>query len=427
MCPVLARNLLSRLPPWQRDLVESAIVLGKRRGVSVYLVGGLLRDLLLGVTSSDLDLTVEGNAVAYVEALSAELRGRVTIHPQFGTATVILRDGHRLDVATARRELYAHPAALPQVSPGTIEEDLSRRDFTINAMAIRLTPGAGELLDPFGGLRDLERGLLQTLHEGSYRDDPTRILRGARYAARYRLRFSQRDRRLIQKVLAERVLERLSGDRLFQELRLLLDEPMPEAALGVLQDVGVLRALDPALVLDARGVAGIRRVRRAWERCHRLGIPREALLWRIYLLVLLLSVPARVRRRVGQHLGVKGPLLVSLMKELKTLPLLQAKLEGEGLRPIRLRHLLDRASGELLILLWASDRRLVGRRVEHYLTPLASVRPALTGKDLRSLGIPPGPTYRRILDLLLEGRLEGRLRSREEEIAFVRQRFAQRH
>jgi tRNA nucleotidyltransferase (CCA-adding enzyme) len=424
--PVLGLQLLRRLPRRQQEVLEAAAVLGERRGVSVYLVGGPVRDLIMGSPGVDLDITVAGNAAPYAETLAASLGARVTIHPRFGTATLILQDGLRLDVATARREQYRHPAALPQVFPATIDEDLFRRDFTVNAMAVRLTSGGGELLDPFGGLTDLRGGRLRAIHDESYRDDPTRILRGARYAARYRLHFSFRDRRRIESALAESVLQRLSGDRLFREVQLVLHEAAPEAVLKILEGLGVLRALDPALARDLRAVAQMRRVRQGWQHYPHLGVSPRPELWRVYLLILLRSVPARARRRVGGRLGLKGPPLAALMGELRGLPLLQRQLEGRRLGASRLRHLLDRASPESRLLLWAVAGR-VRRRVEDYLTRLAFVKPALTGRDLTEFGFVPGPTYRRIMDMLLRGRLDGHLKSREEEIALLRQRFGRPH
>jgi tRNA nucleotidyltransferase (CCA-adding enzyme) len=424
--PVPVPELLKRLPPRQQELVEAAVLLGERRGVSVYLVGGPVRDLLLWSPGADLDITVAGNAVPYAKALAASLGARVTIHPRFGTATLILQDGLRLDVATARRERYRHPAALPQVFPATINEDLFRRDFTINAMAIRLAAGGGELLDPFGGLEDLRRGRLRAIHGDSYRDDPTRILRGARYAARYHLWFSARDRRRIESALAESALQRLSGDRLFREVKLVLQEGAPEGVLKILQGLGALRTLDPALTLDLRGVTQMRRVRRGWQHFRDLGVSPRPELWRAYLLVLLRSVPVRVRRRVGGRLGLKGPPLAALMRELRGLPLLQRQLEGRRLGASRLRQLLDRASPESHLLLWAGSGR-VRHRVEEYFTRLAYVKPALTGRDLKEFGFAPGPTYRRIMEMLLRGRLDGHLRSREEEIALLRRRFGRPH
>ena len=419
----LAKKLLGRLSRRQRELVEAATLVAKRQGVPAYLVGGPVRDLVLGSRNGDLDLALVGDATAYAKALAAHLGAGVTIHRRFGTATLILPDGLRLDVATARRESYAHPAALPDVSAGTIQEDLFRRDFTINAVAIRLAPRKGEVLDPFGGLEDLRRGLLRSLHEASYRDDPTRIFRGARYAARYRLRLSGRDRLLIQSVLAEKVLTRLSVDRLFQEVKLLFGEPRPEAVLKMLENHGVLGALDPALALGPNTRAQVRRVRLAWERTHHLGIFPGLRRWRLYLMVLLLSVPSRVRHRAGRHMGMKGPPLDALVMALRELPGLREKLDQRHLRASRLRRLLDRVSGEMRLLIWATGGRQVRKRVEQYLTRLASVRPVLTGHDLQRLGYPPGPTYRRMLDLLLEGRLDGRLHSRDDEVAFLRHRF----
>lgn len=418
-----AQALLRRLPRRQRDLIEAASILGERRKVSVYLVGGPVRDIILGRPSSDLDLAVTGDALVYAKALAARVSAQVTTHPQFGTATLVLRDGIRLDVATARRESYARPAALPAVVPGTLEEDLFRRDFTINAMAIRLARDGKKFLDPFGGLKDLKKRLLRTLHEQSYRDDPTRIFRGARYAARFRLRFSRSDRRQIRSVLAEGVLKRLSTDRLFREVKLVLGEPRAEAILKALENLGVLLSLDPALALAPNTAALMRRVRKAWERYHHFRIAPEPHLWRSNLMILLLSMHAKVRQRVGEHLGIKGPPLEVLMIELGEVPALREKLDQRNLAASGVRHLLDGISGDVRLVAWATGGRRVRQRVEQYFTHLASVRPALTGQDLRRFGFPPGPIYGRILALLLEGRLEGRLTSRDAEIAFLRERF----
>lgn len=416
-------GLLERLPPRQQALIAAARTVAERQGLAVYLVGGPVRDLLLGSPSTDLDLAVAGAALPYANVLAASLGARLTVHPRFGTATLAFQDGLRLDVATARRERYPHPAALPQVEAGTIEEDLGRRDFTVNAMAVRLDARQEELLDPFGGLADLEAGLLRSLHGTSYRDDPTRILRGARYAARCRLRFAEQDRRLIRTALEEGVLRRLSADRLFRELKLLLAESRPEAALRLLEDLAVLRTLDPALTFGAVAAAALRGVRRGLKRYRDLGVGAGPPPWRVALLVLLRAVPVRVLRRVAGRLGMKGALLAHVLAELRDLPRLERQLSQERIRPSRLRRLLDGTSPEVHLLLWAVSAGRARQRVERYLTHLASVRPALTGRDFKDLGIPPGPAYRRIMALLLDGRLEGRLGTREDEVAFVRHRF----
>ncbi len=418
----LAERLLKKLSHPIGSVLEAVKVVGEEQGVSVYAVGGLPRDLLLGVPSWDLDLTVEGDGIAYAEALAAHVKGKVTSYLPFRTATIILPDGLRIDVATARREIYDRPAALPTVFPSTIREDLARRDFTINAMALRLTPPS--LLDPFGGLRDLKGRVLRVLHVESYRDDPTRIFRGVRYAARFGFHFSARDRRFIQIALAEGTLSRLSRDRLLEEWKLLFEEPRPEAALKRLDTLGVLRAIDPVLSVNAEVMRSLRKVRSVFAWCRGLSIPSEHPKWRVYLLALLLPYASRIRRRVGLRLGLPEPHLHRLFKELQGFPHLLKRLEGERLRPSTLRHLLDRISREALLLLWALGGRRGKERIGRYLTYLASVRPALTGRDLQALGISPGPRYRQILDALLKARLDGEVRSRQEEVDMVRRRFA---
>lgn len=417
----LEERLLKRLSPRIRSVLEAARLLGEKRGVSVYVVGGLPRDLLLGVPPWDLDLTVEGDGIAYAEALASYLNGRVTRYPPFRTATVTLPDGLRVDVATARREMYDRPAALPKVFPSTIQEDLARRDFTINAMALRLTPPS--FLDPFGGLQDLKGRIIRTLHAESYRDDPTRIFRGVRYAARFGFHLSPRDRRFVQTAVADGILNRLSRDRLWEEWKLLFDEPRPEAAVKQLDTLGVLRALDPALIFGTEVMRSLRKLRSAFAWWQGLGILPEPSKWQVYLLSLLLPCSSRIRRRVGLRLGLPESHLSRLLEELQGLPRVLKRLEGERLRPSTLRYLLDGISREALLLLWAFGGRRGKERIGRYLTHLTSVKPALTGKDLQAFGIKPGPRYRQILDALLKARLEGEVRSRQEEVELVRRRF----
>ena len=421
----LGEQLVKQLSHPIGSVLEAAAVAGEEQGVSVYAVGGLPRDLLLGLPTWDLDLTVEGDGIAYAEALASKLKGKVTTYPSFRTATITLLDGLRVDVATARREIYDRPAALPRVFPGTIQEDLARRDFTINAMALRLTPPLlGKFLDPFGGLQDLKGRIIRALHVESYRDDPTRIFRGVRYAARFGFHFSPRDRRLVQIALAGGILNRLSRDRFLEEWKLLFEEPRPEAALKRLDTLGVLRAIDPALILDPKVMRSLRKIRSALSWYQGLGIQREPFKWQVYLLILLLPHSSRIRRRVGLRLGLPESHLSWLLKELEGLPHFLKRLKGARLRPSTLRHLLDRVSREALLLLWALGGRRGRERSGRYLTHLASVKPALTGKDLQALGITPGPRYRQILDALLKARLEGEVRSRQEEMELVRRRFA---
>ena len=218
-----------KVPASVRPLVERIGRIADRRGLATYVVGGCVRDWWLGQPpTTDLDLAVEGDGIALAKDVARALRSTVRVHEQFGTATVLrsARPGRRIDVASCRREVYARPAAYPRVSAGTLEDDLFRRDFTINAMAIALNPARfGTLLDPFGGVGDLARGELRVLHERSFLDDPSRILRGVRFAQRFGFAWEPKTRRLLREAVAAGALGWLNAGRLQRELNRMREEP----------------------------------------------------------------------------------------------------------------------------------------------------------------------------------------------------------
>ncbi|MBI3087446.1 MAG: CCA tRNA nucleotidyltransferase [Candidatus Omnitrophica bacterium] len=222
------------IPPALRPMLERISRLAGREGVPAYAVGGCVRDWLWGVATVDVDVTVEGDGIAFARRLAASLGAGVVSHAQFGTATVKLSGARlRLDVASCRKETYAAPAAYPRVSPGTLRDDLFRRDFTINAMAMGLAAGRfGALIDPFGGLPDLRAKRLRVLHAKSFLDDPSRILRAARFAQRYRLALEPGTRAWMRQALAAGMLGRVNRGRLQKELLRMLDEPDPIACLA---------------------------------------------------------------------------------------------------------------------------------------------------------------------------------------------------
>lgn len=227
-------RLLSIPAPTER-LLRRIGKIATENGMHAYAVGGCVRDWVLRESAAtDLDVAVEGDGVAMAQAVAGALRGKITIHQQFGTATVTARRG-RVDVATCRTETYAKPAAYPRVAAGTVTEDLFRRDFTINAMAVDLAPGRfGALLDPFDGLRDLTRKSLRVLHDRSFIDDPSRILRGIRFAQRFGLRWQPATWRAAQAAIVAGALGWLNAGRLRKELERMAQEPNPRACLAQL-------------------------------------------------------------------------------------------------------------------------------------------------------------------------------------------------
>ncbi|KKL93564.1 hypothetical protein LCGC14_1873410, partial [marine sediment metagenome] len=234
--------------PAQRTL-NALLRTAEGEGLTLYLVGGSVRDLLLERPTLDIDLTLKGDAPALARRVAAELPAlRCVVHSAFRTAT-LKGAGFRLDVATARVETYERPGALPSVRPGSLRDDLLRRDFTVNAMALALTGDRrGGIIDPFGGKADLKAGLLRVLYDGSFRDDATRILRGARYESRLGSRFEPETLRRLKRDVG--YLKAISGPRIREELARLWREPQPERILLRLSELGALQAIHPTLSFD---------------------------------------------------------------------------------------------------------------------------------------------------------------------------------
>ena len=252
----LAETIEDRMDPLLKGILHEAGLLAEAMGFGAYAVGGTVRDLLLGRDNVDLDIVVEGEGIRFAGRLAGRLRARVKGYERFGTATISLTGGIKVDVATARTEIYEAPAALPRVTPGSIREDLARRDFTINAMAASLAPAAfGRLLDEFGGVRDIREGSIRVLHGRSYIDDPTRIFRAVRFETRLGFRIVADDEARIAEALTLGLLETLEEYRIAAELRLILREADCARAVQRLSQLGVLDALE-----------GLRRDRRSLGR-----------------------------------------------------------------------------------------------------------------------------------------------------------------
>lgn len=241
----LAETIEARMAPALRDILHGAGSLAEDMGFGAYAVGGTVRDLLLGRDNVDLDIVVEGEGIRFARRLAGRLRARVKCYERFGTATITMPNGVKVDVATARTEIYDAPAALPRVTPGTIRDDLARRDFTINAMAASLAPaGFGRLLDEFGGLRDIGEGNIRVLHGRSFIDDPTRIFRAVRFEVRLGFRVVAADEARIGEALSLGLLAVLEEYRIAAELRLILQEADCARVLQRLAQLGVLDALE---------------------------------------------------------------------------------------------------------------------------------------------------------------------------------------
>lgn len=414
-------------------LLQQISSAAQEMGLQIYFVGGLVRDILLGIPNMDIDLVVEGDATGLARRLVDAYGGRVRTHSRFGTAKWLLEadfwdqfDGAGsgestlpgfIDFVTARTEFYEHPTALPQVYHGSIKLDLHRRDFTINTLAIRLNPGRfGELLDFYGGKRDLESGLIRVLHSLSFIDDPTRILRAVRFEQRLGFRIEPRTEELLHQSIS--LLDRVTGDRIRHEMELLLREPEPELGFARLAELGVLRQLHPALVFDGWAEGAFARLRellgvREWTPQVNDYVVEFAyyglLTFRMGLGELeALDRRLRVRRETAEY--------VRLLHQLKGefAQLAQCQKPSEVYRALEGYPRLV-----LLVAYVAAEDSRVRQLIHQYVHEWAGVRAGVTGHELRQMGVPPGPVYREVLNELLYARLDGRISSDDEERAYL--------
>jgi tRNA nucleotidyltransferase (CCA-adding enzyme) len=407
----LAGSIGERLPRDIVDFIRRAGAAAKRDQQRLYLVGGVVRDLLLERHNLDLDLVVEGDAIKLAQQIARRQGAKVTAHSRFGTAT--LRWSNRsADIATARAETYARPGALPSVRPGTIKDDLSRRDFTINAIAIELNPDRfGNTIDPHGGRRDIARKMVRVLHDKSFIDDATRIWRALRYEQRLDFHLEQSTLDLLKQGTA--YLGTVSGDRIRHELERILKEEMPEKVLRRADELGALARIHPSLRCDDWLTETFTLARERYLpdtfpqpqlylalMCYRLT-PDET-----EKLITYLRLPKATAHALRETMAIKGKI-----KELST----------PGLAPSQIYGLVHAYSlTALTASSLAAGSATAAEHIELFLSVLRYVKPALGGDDLIDMGVPQGPRVKEILQRLREARLDGKVTSKREEEAMVR-------
>ena len=395
------------LPPPKLALLQRVASLSAELRLPVYLVGGFVRDLLLKQPVNDFDFVVEGDAIHLARALAKAEGGRTLAHFKFGTAVLTLPDGSTFDFISARSETYSQPGALPTVKFSSIEDDLRRRDFTINAMAVRLDGDPlGALIDPLEGQADLQRGLIRVLHPHSFVDDPTRILRAARYAVRYGFTLEERTFRLVNAVACQ-VLAGLSGARLRHEFELIFAEQYASVVLARLREMKVLTFVQPALNTLTEPLPPLMEPPREWGDFPfpEMLTMRQCLGWLTWLAPLPKTELALLTERLDfPATRTRSALAASAL--LLDLPSLAES------KPSQWTFHLD---GLPALAVYAVYLRTQSSALKEYLANWRHIHSRTTGDDLKALGLPPGPQYKEILTRLRAAWLDGEVKNEEEE------------
>lgn len=415
----------SVLPSWMADLLVQLGTRADDMGVKAYVVGGFVRDILLKRPNLDLDVVVEGDSVSFLK--SWEHDGcHVAVHSKYKTGTVVFPDGRKVDIATARREFYEYPVAQPQVLSDSLKHDLYRRDFTINAMAISINASSwGKLIDYFGGRRDLQRKTLKVLHNLSFVEDPTRIIRGIRLEQRLGFGLEDNTLRLLNSCVKGGLLSLLSGFRLRSELRASFMEKRPHTFLMRMDDLGVWEILFPGIRVGNTVLRVFRRLSALMKRLSGDLPDFEGKEWFAFICAIIMESPDVVQFAVEDRLHLAP-------SERK---IVNRALSGLGATEQELGFRSGVANSMIYMYLWekdfvtcffwaaATDQSRVRRRIVLYLTRLHRVMPMLTGRDLLDMGFRQGPLIGDIMFALRLARLDGEVETREDEIYWIRKKY----
>jgi len=421
----LSTWLRERFPEEVYRLLVFAGQVAEEMGVNAYLVGGSVRDLLLGQANLDIDLVVEGDGIRYAKELGERLKAKVRSHHRFGTANISL-ENLKLDVATARTEYYESPGALPKVEMSSIKKDLYRRDFTINTLAIRLNArDFGLLIDFFGGQRDIREKTIRVLHNLSYVEDPTRAFRAIRFAERFGFKLSKHTENLIKSAIQMDLFKRLSGTRLFDELVLAFKETNPVRTLKRLSDYGLLKVIQKDLSFDERLEATLSSMYETLAWYALLFLAEKVDKGVLYLSALLTNLDEAQRQEAIRRLSPPRKTEEIIVGSISGSAEVLGKLPLND--PVRIFHLLSNRSIEsILYAMGVTKDTRKKKEISQFLVELRRTKPLLKGADLKKLGIPEGPLYSIILRELLDARLRGNVKTEEDEKRYVREHYTKK-
>jgi len=418
----ISNFMKERLAPSLLNLLQEIGRTASDLGSDAYVVGGFVRDLFLYRSNEDIDIVIEGDGIAFAKKFAAQKGARVHAYAKFGTAVIIFSDGFKIDVASARLEYYKFPAALPIVETSSIKLDLFRRDFTVNTLAIQLNPqNFSILIDFFSAQKDIKEKVLRVLHNLSFVEDPTRVFRALRFEQRFGFTIGKLTAGLIENAVKMDFFKRLSGRRVFTELRLILEEDNPAPAIIRLQDYNLLRVIHPSIIIDNNLISMLNSARKVIAWHDLLFLEESYIKWSIYFMALIRNCDRKTSQDICRRLE-----LAPRYRKIFTRERFQAERTLYWLeKNSRLDNstLYEKLSGlriEMILYLMVCTRlKRIKRAISYYVTNLRDVSISVTGKDLMEMGLEPGPVYKKIMTAVLQARLNGGLETRSDELRFV--------
>ncbi|HOM02540.1 MAG TPA: CBS domain-containing protein [Acetivibrio sp.] len=415
---------INALPKRVKNLLIEAGKIADDEGLNAYVVGGFVRDLILGEENFDIDIVVEGDALRFSEKLANHYQAQLTKHDRFGTAVVVLEDDFKIDVVTARKEYYEYPASLPVVEGGTIKDDLFRRDFTINSMAIKLNKsGFGNIVDFYGGRKDLQMGLIRILYNLSFVEDPTRIFRAIRFEQRYDFKMEEKTEEFAIKAIESGILGKVSLERINFEFFAMLKESNILAILERMENLRIFKMVYPEIKLTD----GLKKLLKNAE--EDLAYFREKLKSQeaidrtlLYLLILYSDMSFENASKLSENMRLSKEYKSEILKLIEVKDRVLSNLSGNiDMSNYHVYNELKGVSVEILLVLCmlSREKKLIARIIL-YINSLKDIKTQVTGKDLKQLGIEPGPEYALLLEKVLAEKLNGNLQTYNDELAFLK-------
>lgn len=419
----IARFMKERLSRRIIDILKSIGRKAEENGFDAYIVGGFVRDLFLYRANEDLDIVIEGDGIFFAQEYAKTVKARIHAYEKFGTAVIIFPGGFKIDVASARMEYYKFPAALPTVEMSSIKLDLFRRDFTVNTLSIQLNPDKfGTLIDFFGAQKDLKEKTIRVLHNLSFVEDPTRVFRAIRFEQRFGFTIGKLTSSLIANAVKMDFFRRLSGRRVFSELRQILEEENPTPAIIRLHEYDLLHVIHPSITFTKELVGLFNLVKKVLSWHDLLFLEEFYMKWTVYFIALIRHCDKETTHEICRRIELAPRCLDIFIKERfeadRCLYWMERNLP---LSNSTLYHQLKGFRVELALYMMAVTKsENVKKSISNYFTRLRHIQPSVTGKDLIKMGLDPGPIFKEILQAVLDAKLNGRLKTRNDELGFVK-------